>query len=224
MPPIRVVLVDDHTLFRAGLKSVLESTGGAEVVGECGKPGEVLPTVGETHPEIVLVDYNLGAGEKDGISVVQSLRQKFPHIPVIMLTMYEDRDLVVAAAKAGVAGYVLKDGDITELLNALQAVKDGLCWLTPRIAKIALEEMRTYSPATDEAGAARKRYGLTDRELAVLELIVNGTTYTEMAHALLVSTSQIKQLMTSVFQKLDANDKAHAAAIAVAQKLVPPPR
>jgi len=224
MSELRIVLVDDHTLFRDSLKSMLESNGLAEVVGVSGDADEVLELVAETHPDVVLMDYRLGASSDDGIVVTRKLRRSFPNIPVIMLTMYEDRDLVVAAAKAGVAGFILKDSHSDDFNRALQVVAAGDAWLSPRIAKQVLVEVMTYSSDQDEGAVAIQRYGLTQRELEVLGLIVRGATYAEMARALLVSVSEIKHLMGSILQKLEASDKAHAAAIAVGQKIVPPPR
>lgn len=223
MPPVKIVLVDDHILFRTSLKSLLEVRGVAETVGEAASPDDVLDIVTQTRPDAVLMDYWLGSHKDNGVTLTRLLRQSFPEIPVIMLTMYEDREVVVAAAKAGIAAFVLKDSSSDELVAAIKTVVNGDAWLSPRIAKQVLAEVMTYSVVEDEGAAAAKHHGLTEREVRVLELVVNGFTYVDMARALLVSVSQIKQHMGSILHKLRANDKAHAAAIAIAQKIVPPP-
>lgn len=227
MEAIRVVVVDDHTLFRQSLRSLLGQEELVEVIGEAeglASLQELLPDLA-SEAQVVLMDYHLGDDAPDGVAAAKWVGEHYPSLPVLMLTMYDEREVLARAAEAGAVGYVLKDSEVADLVSAIKLASEGKAYLSPQMAEKAMQEMSKASvrgegerpPVTPET------YGLTPREMDVLERIVSGLTYSEVAKQLYVSVSQIKQLAGSIFTKLGARDKAHAAALAVARKLVPPP-
>ncbi|MBC7289448.1 MAG: response regulator transcription factor [Armatimonadetes bacterium] len=221
---LRVFLVDDHELVRVSLRKLLESEDGIEVVGEAGSLAGLAEAVRKAAPDVVLMDISL-RGEADGFEGARMVKEACPDAAVLMLTMHADEAMLEEAAKVGASGYVLKAASPDELIAAILAVANGAGWISPQMASKLMDRIAgrqgRLGPGRDEAAVAR--YGLTPRELEVLERIVKGMTYEEMAKELFVSRSQVKQLAGSLCRKLGARDKAHAAAIAVAQRLVPPP-
>jgi len=223
----KVLVVDDHTLFRKSLCSLLDREELVDIVGESDgleALRQVMPTVAD-QVDVVLMDYHLGDGEPDGAEATEWLRDQFPGVPVIMLTMYDDREVLVRAAKSGAVGYVLKDSEVEDLVAAIKVAAQGKGYISPQMAEKAMAEMAkaSLSQEAPTGYASPDSYGLTPREMEVLQRLVNGMTYGEVAKELAVSVSQIKQLAGSIFAKLGARDKAHAAAMAVARRLVPPP-
>lgn len=227
MEPIRIVVVDDHTLFRRSLRSLLAQEEQVEVVGEA-ESLDTLQALLSNMPDgvsVVLMDYNLGEDVPDGVAATRWLNEHHPSLPVLMLTMYDEREVLARAARAGVTGYVLKDAEVEELVTAIRLAAEGKAYLSPQMTEKAMHEISRAPEErpVDPRSALPETYGLTRREMDVLQRIVTGKTYSEIARELFVSTSQIKQLAGSSFTKLGANDKAHAAALAVARGLVPPP-
>lgn len=217
----RVVLVDDHTLFRKSLRSLLEQNEALEVVGEADGAATALQVLAEVTPDVVLMDINLGEGEPDGIEATRRVRELYPHLPVLMLTMYDSFEVVTETARAGAAGYVLKDAQPDDLMKAIAAVARGDGWLSPSMAHKAMEEL-AHAPAPQPSIPTRDavaEYHLTPREREIIQLLVDGCTYQEMAAALGVGASCVKQLVATVYEKLGARSKSHAAAIAVAEGL-----
>lgn len=227
MEPIRVVVVDDHTLFRKSLRSLLAQEEQVDVVGEAESLDALQSLLSEPSDgvNVVLMDYHLGDDVPDGVAAARWVSEHHPSLPVLMLTMYDEREVLARAARAGVKGYVLKDSEVEELVTAIRLASQGKVYLSPQMAEKALQELARMSESRppDPQTALPETYGLTRREMDVLQRIVLGMTYSEIARELFVSVSQIKQLAGSSFTKLGANDKAHAAALAVARGLVPPP-
>ena len=222
---IRVFLVDDHGLIRASLRKLLESEGGMDVVGEAAGAVGVAEAVRRAEPDVVLMDISLGEGEPDGFEATKAIKEASPDTPVLMLTMHADEAMFEEAARAGACGYVLKAATPDELVRAIRAAAEGAGWISPQMAGKVMA--RVGGRDTVRRGVVEQekiaQYGLTPRELEVLERIVTGMTYEEIARELFVSKSQIKQLAGSLCRKLGARDKAHAAAIAVAERIVAPP-
>ncbi len=191
---IRVVLVDDHTLFREGVASLLERAGDVALVGEAGTGEEAIRLADELLPDIVLMDLKMpGIG---GIEATRAIVGRNPHIGVIMLTMFEDDESVFAALKAGARGYVLKDADRGVLLRALRAVAQGEALLGAPVARRVLEQFAAPAPKAiasppqsppQSPPTAALFQELTPRELEILRLIAQGLRNREIAARMVIS-------------------------------------
>ena len=225
--PIRVFLVDDHALFRASLRALLRGEKGMEMVGEAANMEDAVEGIKRSQPDVVLMDISLGKSPIDGLDGTRMVRSVSPDVPVLVLTMHEDDELLLQAAHAGACGYLLKDSSREELVDAIRATAGGGGWISPLMARRAMR-LISGTPASvpdpTVTEKAARRFGLSERELEVLRLMARGHTYQEIAEALYASVSHVKQVASSLCDKLGARDKAHATAIAVAEGLVPPPR
>jgi DNA-binding NarL/FixJ family response regulator len=221
MPETKVLIVDDHALFRDGLRHLFAATGEAEVVADAESSGEALARLQDTDVDVVMLDYSLAGDRMDGLDLLKRIRRDHPEMPVLMVSMHAERHLIVTAAQSGAAGWVLKSAPGTELLEALNAAVAGTGWLSPAAAggllqSLAADEVR-------ETVDAAEQYGLDDRECKILQHVAEGSTYKEIGEALFVSESRIKALMRRICEKLDARGQAQATAIAVAEGIISPP-
>ncbi len=221
MSEIHVLIVDDHALFRDGLRHLFAATGEAEVVAEAADSAEALARLEEADVDIAVVDYLLQDDRMDGIDLLKRIRQDHPDLPVLMVSMCKERHLIVRAAQEGAAGWVLKNVPGAELLAAIKAAVEGSGWLSPAAAGGLLQSLASdeVERATDPA----EKYGISNRECQILQHVAEGATYKEVGEALFVSESRIKALMREICEKLHARGQAQAAAIAVAEGLITPP-
>jgi len=203
---IRVVLADDHTLFREGVASLLERAEGISLVGAAASGEEAIRLADELLPEIVLMDLKMpGIG---GIAATRAITGRNPHIGVIVLTMFEDDESVFAALKAGARGYVLKDADRGMLLRAIRAVAHGEALLAPSVARRVLDQ---FAPPTPPPTAAVALFDeLTPREREVLQLIAQGRRNQEIAASLVISEKTVGNHISNIFAKLQVNDRSQA--------------
>ncbi len=221
--PVRVLLVDDHTLFREGVASLLERADDIVLVGEVGTGEEAIRLAEELLPDVVLMDLKMpGMG---GIEATRAISHRSPHIGVIVLTMFEDDESVLAALKAGARGYVLKDADRGMLLRAIRAVAQGDVLLGAPIALRALEQFSQPSRLPVEAPAERPLASflfeeLTPRELEVLRLIAQGLRNREIAERLVISKRTVGNHISNIFNKLQVNDRSQAIIRALKGGLV----
>jgi DNA-binding NarL/FixJ family response regulator len=212
---VRVVLVDDHDLFRTGLKNLLEEQG-VPVVGEAANGQQALRLVGELAPEVVIMDLNM-----PGISGVDTTRQLASIAPltrVVVLTISADDDDVMNAVMAGACGYLLKDSSIQELIAGIQAAATGESLISPQIAAKVLQRLRAQT--TNEDAAATIRAELSDRELEVLKLIANGNDNAQIARELFISPKTVKNHISNILMKLQIDNRIQAAVYAVRSGLV----
>ena len=212
---VRVVLVDDHDLFRTGLKNLLEEQG-VQVIGEAANGQQALRLVGELAPEVVIMDLNM-----PGISGVDTTRQLASIAPltrVVVLTISADDDDVMNAVMAGACGYLLKDSSIQELIAGIQAAATGESLISPQIAAKVLQRLR--SQTTSEDAAATIRTELSDRELEVLKLIANGKDNAQIARELYISPKTVKNHISNILMKLQIENRIQAAVYAVRSGLV----
>jgi DNA-binding NarL/FixJ family response regulator len=212
---VRVVLVDDHDLFRTGLKNLLEEQG-VPVVGEAANGQQALRLVGELAPEVVIMDLNM-----PGISGVDTTRQLASIAPltrVVVLTISADDDDVMNAVMAGACGYLLKDSSIQELIAGIQAAAMGESLISPQIAAKVLQRLRAQT--TNEDAAATIRAELSDRELEVLKLIANGNDNAQIARELFISPKTVKNHISNILMKLQIDNRIQAAVYAVRSGLV----
>ncbi len=185
---IRVLLVDDHKLVRAGLQSLLDSTDDLTVVGAASDGAEALTLVAELDPDIVLMDLSMPG--MDGIQATQHITGRHPDVQVLVLTSFSDGDRVQRALDAGAVGYLLKDADPQDLLRGVRAVSRGESPLDARAARAML---------------------LTEREREVLALITKGMANKQIARALNISDSTVKAHVGSIFQRIGVTDRTSAA-------------
>ena len=201
----RILVADDHALFRHGLKAMFASVPHYEVVGEAATGEEALEKVAKTQPDIVLMDIQMPT--MNGIEATRKIVEAYPHtIGVVMLTMFGDDDSVFAAMRAGARGYVLKGADEEEVLKVVQAVKKGEAHFGPEIAKRLMSFFSTPKGVpTSEAFPE-----LTSREVEVLDLIARGRSNTEIATQLYVSPKTIRNHISNIFTKLQVADRSQA--------------
>jgi DNA-binding NarL/FixJ family response regulator len=207
---IRVLLVDDQPLVRAGLRWVLAERDGFAVVAECGDGAEALAAVEAADGvDVVLMDVRMRG--MDGIEATRRLRDRGGP-PVLVLTTFDEDEVLWGAIEAGAAGFVLKEASAEDLIAATRAVAGGGAWLDPAVTPRVLEVTRRQ--ALPRHRAAARADALTDRELDVLRLMATGASNTEIAAALVVSEATVKTHVGSVFAKLGVRDRAGAIVYA----------
>jgi len=216
---IRVVLVDDQAIVRAGLARILSPPDGFEVVAECGDGQEALDTLpGLTSVDVVLMDIRMP--RLDGIEATRRLRERDGAPPVLVLTTFDEDELLWGAIEAGAAGFVLKDTTADELIAGVTAVAGGGAWFDPVVAPRVLAAYRErVAPARR---SAQRLDELTDREHDVLRLISRGASNTEIAATLHVGEATVKTHVGSIFMKLDVRDRAAAIVYAFDHGVVQP--
>jgi len=216
MQPLRLLLVDDHALFREGLISLLSYQEDFTVVGEAEDAEGALAQARALEPDIVLMDIEL-PGE-DGVSATQRLTMEMPAITVVMLTVHDDSQSLFKAIKAGAQGYLVKNVRSRELLEQLRGLARGEAAISRRMAARILEEIRGQ---TEPFGPEEE---LTAREMEVLELVVARLSNADIAERLVVSEHTIKNHMKSILSKLQLRNRHQAAAYGVARGWLPRPR
>ena len=216
---VRVLVVDDHRLVRAGIARLLSDCPDLEVVGEAGSAPGALAKAQALHPDVILMDIDM-PGE-DGIAATRQIRQCLPDARIIMLTMYGSDRHVLNAVRAGAYGYLLKDTPAGELAEAIRAVADGGAVITPRLARRMLDDFAGQPPpdAPAREGTAGE---LSPREVEILALITSGETSRTIAERLHLSEHTVRHHTSNIFQKLHVRHRSQAAAEAVRRGLVPP--
>lgn len=205
---IRVLIVDDHPVVREGLRAVLEDTKEMEVVGEAGSAEEALSSVERALPDIILLDLELPG--MNGVDAIPRFAVAASHPRVIILTAYDTEERVLAALKAGAVGYVLKGAPAGEIAQAIRAVAGGGSYLTPRVAARVVAQVN----------APRRSGLLSARERQVLRLVARGRSNKQIARDLAITERTVKFHMTSIFNKLGADNRAQAIAIAAQRGLL----
>jgi len=216
---IRVLLVDDQQLVREGLRRILHPDEGFEIAGECGDGGEVADAVARVHPDLVVMDVRMK--DVDGVEATRRLRVEPAAPPVLVLTTFDDDEVLSGALRAGAAGFVLKDAPGEELIRSARSVAAGDAWLDPSVTERVLATYRSAAPVRDDGAAARIEE-LTPRERDVLRLIGRGASNTEIAELLFVSEATVKSHIGHIFTKLDLRDRAAAIVFAFDHGLVAP--
>jgi DNA-binding NarL/FixJ family response regulator len=208
-PPIRLVIVDDHSVVREGLRAFLRLQDGIEVVGEAAGPDEAVRVAEESLPDVVLLD--LAMPEGDGIGAIRRLLEVAPHTRVLVLTSFADDAQIFAAIAAGAAGYLLKDVDPGALADGIRDVHAGRPALHPSVAARLMH--RSRAPRAD-------RTDLTARERDVLRLVVEGLANKQIAQRLGIGEKTIKTHVSRVLAKLGVADRTQAAVLAIREGLV----
>jgi NarL family two-component system response regulator LiaR len=210
MEPVRVMIVDDHAVVRSGLSAFLMAYDDMEFVGDAGGGLEAVRKCPDLRPDVVLMDMVMP--EVDGAEATRLIREACPHVQVIALTSYKEEELVQGALKAGAIGYLLKNVSADELANAIRAAYAGRPTLAPEAAEVLI---KAATRPAQESGP-----DLTDRELEILQLMVDGLSNPEMAKKLFVSRSTVKFHVSNILMKLGATSRTEAVSMAIHGHLV----
>jgi DNA-binding NarL/FixJ family response regulator len=237
---ITTALIEDHDLTRVGLRTALQSQQGIQVIGEAPNATKGLKLLETTKPDVAIVD--IGLPDMDGIELTRKFRQFQAEnegaaaTRILILTMHDTEDAVLAAFAAGADSYCMKDISIDRLTEAIQATYTGNSWIDPAIANVVLRQVRQGAPATGNVVDTKKTvaigavepeyeqvletYPLTERELEILELIVAGCSNAEIAEKLYITVGTVKTHVRNILNKLCADDRTQAAVRALRSGLV----
>jgi DNA-binding NarL/FixJ family response regulator len=204
MERIRVLIADDHRLFRQGLRALLRSLPVTEVVGEAETGREAVAKARDLQPDVILMDIQMPDG--NGLEATREILAASPHVGIIMLTMFEDDESVFAAMRSGARGYVLKGADQTDVLRAIEAAASGEALLSPKVAA----RIATYFATERTVGEGTAFTELTEREREVLGLIARNLTNPEIARSLDISGKTVRNHVSNIFSKLQVADRAEA--------------
>lgn len=205
MESIRILIADDHTLFREGLRALLASVPDIEVVGEAASGQETLGKAGELQPDVILMDLQMP--DLNGIEATRRILRAHPHIGIVMLTMFQDDDSVFAAMRTGARGYVLKGADQSVVLRAIRAAANGESLFSPEIAERLMHFFANLKPTAP----AEIFPELTAREREILTLIAQGDTNADIAAKLTLSVKTVRNHVSNIFNKLQVADRVQAA-------------
>ena len=213
--PLRVVLVDDHDLFRTGLKSLLEEHG-LQIVGEASGGEHAIRLAQELAPDVMVMDLNMPG--MTGVEATRKIAGAAPLTRVVVLTISDQDGDVLDAIVAGACGYLLKDASIDELLRGIRAAAIGESLISPHIASKVLQRVRAANTLPGGADAIRSE--LSDREVQVLKLIANGKDNAEIARDLFISPKTVKNHISNILMKLQIENRIQAAVYAVRSGIV----
>lgn len=209
--PIRVLVTDDHLIVREGLRLILETVDDIEWVGEATDGTEALRLTEELLPDVILMDLRMPG--MDGLTAIEHLREQQPQVAVVILTTYNEDDLMLQGLRAGARGFLLKDTDRETLLDTIRAATRGETLLTPEV----MNRVLAHADPTASAFTVNEPTDLTDRELEVLVAVSEGERNKEIARRLGITERTVKAHLTSIYNKLGVDSRAAAIAIA-AQK------
>jgi len=202
--PLRILIADDHPLFRKGMRALLESLPDIDVMGEAATGEEAIGLAAKLAPDIVVMDLQMPGGS--GIEATRAILTSSPHIRILMVTLFEDDESVFTALRAGARGYILKDAGAEEMTSAIQAVGRGEAIFSPAIANRLIDFFATPHPTVPP----KMFPTLTNRERDILGLIAQGHTNAEMAQKLSLSVKTVQNYVSNVFSKLQVADRAQA--------------
>ena len=218
MVPIKVVVADDHTLFRDGVKKILSLEKDILVVGEAARSDEVVKVVERSKPDVLLLDFRMPKG--DVVQTLLDVKERNPATKVLILTAFAEDETVLNAAKGGARGYLLKGADFATLLQAIKKVHKGELWIDSEIPaadtfeEIALGQIdHVITPQHHEAIDS-----LTRRELEILRLVAEGMTNEEIGKKIFISEKTVKTHLTNIFDKLKVNNRLKAALMIMGQR------
>ena len=220
---IKVLLIEDHEMTRLGISLVCENTQGIELVGQAdnGKSGIELAL--KLHPDVVLMD--IGLPQIDGIEATGIIKAQAPDIKVLMFTSREDENDVFDSLSAGADGYIMKGSEKNQMIAAIKATAQGAAWLDPAIARLVLAAVKKQTPQKNlenqvQSKNQKNKYGLTERELEVLALIVEGLNNEQISQRLVVTLATTKAHVHSILQKLYVKNRTQASRQAQKEGLV----
>ncbi|MCJ7537017.1 MAG: response regulator transcription factor [Anaerolineales bacterium] len=214
MSPIRVLLADDHTILREGIRALIEDQGDMEVVGEAENGQATVKMVAQLLPDVVVMDIAMPL--LNGLEATRQIRRDFPQVKVLILTMHENEEYIRQVLTAGALGYVLKDAAARDLLGAIRTVYQGEAVLSPAITRLVIEDYLRWGDIRPEDTTN----GLTAREREVLQLIAEGYTSKEIAGILSLSVKTVQSHRTNLMNKLDLHDRGELIKYAIQKKII----
>ncbi|MDE7179042.1 MAG: response regulator transcription factor [Lachnospiraceae bacterium] len=209
---IRVMIADDHSLIREGLRQLLEFDGSIQVVGEAANGAECLEKLEKYDPEVLLLDINMP--EKNGIDVLKKMKEDKSPVKVLILTVHNELEYLINAVDIGVEGYIMKDSDSSELKKAIRAVRDGENYIQSSLLPALNNRLLNRDVDKDKVAS------LTNRELEVLVQVANGMFNKEIAMNLNISERTVKNHISNIFKKIDVSDRTQAAVFAIKNNII----
>ncbi|MDN3019022.1 response regulator transcription factor [Neobacillus drentensis] len=216
----KIVIIDDHQLFREGVKRILEFEKSFQVVAEGDDGSEALNLVQEYRPDVVIMDINMP--EKNGVEATRELVEKYPETKVIILSIHDDENYVTHALQTGACGYLLKEMDADALIEAVRVVADGGSYLHPKVTHNLVNEYRKLAAGVVRAGSyvqtieiRRPLHLLTRRECEVLQMLADGKSNRGIGEALFISEKTVKNHVSNILQKMNVNDRTQAVVVAI---------
>ncbi|MBX3072959.1 response regulator transcription factor [Candidatus Obscuribacterales bacterium] len=202
---IKVLIVDDQTLVRQGLATLLALEEDLEIVGQAGDGEEAISQVGFLQPDVVLMDMRMP--KKTGVEATQEICKRYPSVKVLVLTTYDEDDLIVGALKAGACGYLLKDSPSEKLAIAIRAVKEGYTQLSPAVTPKVVSLMH----GSEKSKKADLLKSFSEREVEIIELIAKGLSNKEIAETLYITQGTVKNYVTKILGQLNLRDRTQLA-------------
>lgn len=212
MEKIKVMIADDHSLIREGLRQLLEFDGSIEIIAEASNGIECLEKLNNFEPDVLLLDINMP--EKNGIDVLKEMKEKGSSVKVLILTVHNELEYLMNAVDIGVDGYILKDSDFVELKRAINAVLDGDNYIQPSLIPALNNQLVNRDVEKDKIAL------LTSRELEVLAQVANGMFNKEIATNLNISERTVKNHISNIFKKIDVSDRTQAAVFAIKNNII----
>ena len=212
---IRVLLCDDHTILRDGLRNLLNAEPDIEVVGEAADGHQALELIETLHPDVTIMDINMPG--LNGVDTVERLTARDPNLRILMLTMYNHDEYLYRTIRAGARGYLLKDSPVGEVIEAIRKVMTGGSALAPDMTDKLKQSSYRDQPSESHEESADK---LSPREQEVLDLVVNGLSNKEIAEKLFITETTVKLHVTNIYRKLGVKSRSQAILKAVKDKLV----
>jgi len=215
MAKIRVLLTDDHTLFRQGIRTLLAGEPDLEIVGEASDAAEAVALARQVRPDIVLMD--IGMTGMSSFEATRQIRKERPETQVIFLSMYDDEDYLAESVEIGAAGYILKESPADQLISAIREVHRGGNYLSPRLLSRLVDDFRTQS----RSPIRQPRFGtLTKREREIMKLLAEGNSVKEIATAYDLSVKTVEAHKFNLMRKLDIHNKAQLVQYAIQKKVI----
>ncbi len=210
---IKVMIAEDHSMIRAGLKQLLELEPDIKVIAGCSDGRMAVEKYKEVNPDVILMDINMPV--QNGLEALEEIRSFDPGARAVMLTIHQDRDYLLKALEIGALGYILKDADASALIEAVRSVYEGQTYIQPIMARELVNEYKRI-----KSGADDPRNQLTERETEVLKLLSKGMLNKEIANELYISEKTVKNHISSIFRKLNVQDRTQAAVYAIKTRIV----
>jgi two-component system, NarL family, response regulator NreC len=215
MAKIRILLTDDHTLFRQGIRTLLSAEPDMEVVGEAGEAGEAVSLARQLRPDVILMD--IGMTGMSSFEATRQIRKDRPETRVIFLSMYDDEEYVSECVEIGGSGYILKDSPAEQLVTAIREVQRGGSFLSPRLLARLVDDFRMNG----RGGPSRQRFGtLTKREREILKMLAEGRSVKEIASGFELSVKTVEAHKFNLMRKLDIHNKAQLVQYAIQKKII----
>ncbi len=214
MNKIRVLIADDHSILREGIRALLENEPDMQVIGEAEDGHAAIQLTRELEPDVILMD--IAMPRLNGLEAIQKIRKSFPHIHILVLTMHENEEYIRQILASGAMGYILKDAAFKDLLSAIRVVHKGEAVLSPAITRLVIEDYLRWGDLRPN----NIDNGLSPREREVLQLIAEGYTNKEIAGILCISIKTVQAHRSNLMAKLDLHDRSELIKYAIRKKII----